>query len=267
MTIAKKQGEKGSEKRLTPSEEFNQPFPTTLRGLLRDRKVTQTALAEYLGVKRQSVGYWQNGDTSPDINILTKMAGYFNVSADYLLGLTDIKTPDTDIQTICEKTGLSEEAVNHLITNKALMDRILMNFEEREIKILTDTNKANDFISRLIISKSISSISYKLKEVQLERTRTKERQEDINRKRKEIFIKLQTATDELRDDLIEDEMELLHGSKLIASEYNETATLNRMITADDYESYLLNDITTTFRKLIEDILNEEAGASCETPIP
>lgn len=39
---------------------------------------------------------------------------FFNVSADYILMKTDIKTPDTDIRHMCEITGLSEEAINRL---------------------------------------------------------------------------------------------------------------------------------------------------------
>jgi hypothetical protein len=42
---------------------------------------------------------------------------FFGCSADYLLGFTDIRTNNMDIQQICEKTKLSEEAVNHIINN------------------------------------------------------------------------------------------------------------------------------------------------------
>lgn len=39
---------------------------------------------------------------------------YFNCSADYLYGYTDVRSPDVDIRKICERTGLSEQAVKHL---------------------------------------------------------------------------------------------------------------------------------------------------------
>lgn len=39
---------------------------------------------------------------------------YFNCSSDYLFGYTDVKSPDVDIRKICERTGLSEQAVNQL---------------------------------------------------------------------------------------------------------------------------------------------------------
>lgn len=43
---------------------------------------------------------------------------FFDCSADFLFGYTDIRTPDVEVRKICEITGLSEEAVNCLIENK-----------------------------------------------------------------------------------------------------------------------------------------------------
>ncbi len=64
----------------------NAPFPTKLRTLLVERNKTQEDLAEAIGVSRQSVSQWQYGNTFPDVNMLSKIADYFHVSADYLLG-------------------------------------------------------------------------------------------------------------------------------------------------------------------------------------
>lgn len=55
------------------------------------QKVTQKVIADVCGVQRQSVSCWMNGETRPDILSLAKIAKYFNLSTDYLLGLTDIK--------------------------------------------------------------------------------------------------------------------------------------------------------------------------------
>lgn len=43
---------------------------------------------------------------------------FFDCSADFLFGYTDIRTPNVEVRKICEITGLSEEAVNCLIENK-----------------------------------------------------------------------------------------------------------------------------------------------------
>lgn len=43
---------------------------------------------------------------------------FFACSTDYILGLTDIQSPDAEVRRICELTGLSEVAVNRLIESK-----------------------------------------------------------------------------------------------------------------------------------------------------
>lgn len=42
------------------------------------------------------------------------LADFFGVSADYLLGRTDIKSADTDLQGVCGYTGLGQAAAEHL---------------------------------------------------------------------------------------------------------------------------------------------------------
>lgn len=64
-------------------------FPTRLRLLLDRKGETQGKLADAIEVHRQSIGQWKDGTTVPDIYALKKIAGYYKVSADYLLGLSD----------------------------------------------------------------------------------------------------------------------------------------------------------------------------------
>ena len=54
-----------------------------------DRHLSQRALADIIGVSQQTVGSWEVGRTSPDNEMLKKLASFFNVSVDYLLGRTD----------------------------------------------------------------------------------------------------------------------------------------------------------------------------------
>ena len=63
------------------------------------RNVSQVKLAEILGVTKQSVSNWENDN-------LMKLAEYFGVSTDYLLGLEEKRTLDV--------TGLSSEEVAHI---------------------------------------------------------------------------------------------------------------------------------------------------------
>lgn len=65
----------------------------------RNKKgLSQMAFAKLFGVSQQTIGSWETNRTSPDLESLSKLANFFNVSIDYLLGLTDIpETIDTYI--------------------------------------------------------------------------------------------------------------------------------------------------------------------------
>lgn len=96
---------------------YDSCFPTRFRELMGLNKVSQTVMAELCGVQRQSISLWYNGDTRPDIISLGKIAQYFGVSTDYLLGLTDYKTTDRATKELCNTLGLSEDAVDILSEN------------------------------------------------------------------------------------------------------------------------------------------------------
>lgn len=72
---------------------------------------TQDTLAKETGRTRQTVSQYVNGISESGYDILVKIADYFGVSTDYLLGRSTIKTVDTSAQAAIEYTGLSEENV------------------------------------------------------------------------------------------------------------------------------------------------------------
>lgn len=55
--------------------------------LLVHRGLTQKDLAEYLGVKANTISYFVKGKRIPNTEQIYKIAVFFNVSADYLLGI------------------------------------------------------------------------------------------------------------------------------------------------------------------------------------
>ena len=81
-------------------------------------KRTQDEFAKFLGISRPTVGFYESGQRIPDAVVLRQIAEKCNVSTDYLLGLTDEKTLDQNIQAICKKTGLTEKAVTQIILAK-----------------------------------------------------------------------------------------------------------------------------------------------------
>ena len=63
--------------------------------LCKKKGKTPTGVAIELNVSRATVNYWKNGNV-PKHDTLIKIANYFNVSVDYLLGNEKQKNPATD---------------------------------------------------------------------------------------------------------------------------------------------------------------------------
>lgn len=55
--------------------------------------LTQQDLADFLGVKRETIGRWENGSIVPKTENVKKMANYFKCSADYILELSEERSP------------------------------------------------------------------------------------------------------------------------------------------------------------------------------
>lgn len=85
---------------------------------LRPEKMTQKDFAVFLGIARPTVAFYENGERIPDASILKKICTRCGVSADWLLGLSDAMTSDSEIQAIVASTGLSETAVCWLISQQ-----------------------------------------------------------------------------------------------------------------------------------------------------
>ena len=58
-----------------------------------EREVYQKELAAYLHVSVGTISNYENGVHFPDLNALCKIADYFQVSVDYLLGRTEYAAP------------------------------------------------------------------------------------------------------------------------------------------------------------------------------
>ena len=61
-------------------------FATRLKKLRVSKDITQAEFAQIIGVAQQTVGSWEKGNSTPNYEMLNKIADYFDVSADYLLG-------------------------------------------------------------------------------------------------------------------------------------------------------------------------------------
>lgn len=107
------------------AEKANTALATNLRKLVTDTG----ALAKYLGCTPQSVNQFKQGTAYPKIENLIKIAEYYNVSVDYLLGIATIPNRDTTVQAVGEYTQLSEKAVltisNFNLLNTLMTDLLI----------------------------------------------------------------------------------------------------------------------------------------------
>lgn len=67
-----------------------------IKSLRVEKGLSQKQLAEVLNVAQNTVSNWENGTREPDLPTIRKLAEYFNVSTDFLLGKTGFRNP-TDL--------------------------------------------------------------------------------------------------------------------------------------------------------------------------
>ena len=65
-------------------------FFQRIKELRKEKGLTQKEISKFLGFSDRTVGYYETGQRTPPPDILEKLADYFGVSVDYLLGRTDI---------------------------------------------------------------------------------------------------------------------------------------------------------------------------------
>jgi len=108
-----------------------------LRSVRKNKGVTQTEVAKQMGVNQNTYSYWENGKAKIDNETLKKLADYFEVSVDHLLGRDEIKRsiPKEDITRENIRFALSGEVRD--LTDEELEE--IVNFakfvqERRKIK-------------------------------------------------------------------------------------------------------------------------------------
>lgn len=70
-------------------------FCDRITELRKARYTTQTALARKLNVTRKAITDWESNKVLPSFDSIIALAYAFDVSADYILGMTDDPTPHT----------------------------------------------------------------------------------------------------------------------------------------------------------------------------
>ena len=67
-------------------------FANALQRLRKERKMTQGELARFLSVSVQTISKWETAGGYPEITIIPRIASFFEISIDELLGVSEIKS-------------------------------------------------------------------------------------------------------------------------------------------------------------------------------
>jgi transcriptional regulator with XRE-family HTH domain len=73
-------------------------FGSRLRALREDNDLSSVELAEKLHITARALNYYENDRREPSFPLIIKMADYFDVTLDYLLGRTNIMTSYSESQ-------------------------------------------------------------------------------------------------------------------------------------------------------------------------
>lgn len=98
-------------------------FQNRLRNLRKALNLSQEELGMKFNLAKSTISQYELGKRTPDSAMLERLADFFDVTVDYLLGRSDIKNPYTDNTILIkdpshyyllDKSGLPEEAVRQI---------------------------------------------------------------------------------------------------------------------------------------------------------
>lgn len=87
-----------------------------LRLLRQEFGISQQRLADAVDVSQPSINKYENHNIEPDIDVLIRLADYFNTSVDYIIGHTDVRRKIEQT----EAYHLTAEEGQHLTQYRAL---------------------------------------------------------------------------------------------------------------------------------------------------
>ena len=144
---------KSNNSALDVAEKTKTPFAQALNTLI-DEHSNVKELTEYLGFSPQAINQYRNGQTRPSLESICKIADFYNVSVDYLLGRNPIPSTDYNVQKVHEYTGLTMAAISELCAMKALNDR---NAESDILSLMLESSEFRYIIGlfSLVVSEKI----------------------------------------------------------------------------------------------------------------
>ena len=115
-------------------------FSERLKCLIRDSQKNQCVVAAEMKISSAALSKYINGISEPGISMLLKAAKYFDVSLDYLLGISPCKSYDVDVQGMGHILGVTEEAISNMLAEDVFDDEARAEFHDFQTSFLENKN-------------------------------------------------------------------------------------------------------------------------------
>lgn len=119
--------------------------------LIKSRGITAKELTTKLELSNSAITDWKKGKAKPSTEAIIKLAVYFNVTSDYLLGLSDVTTSTTEV--VSDKNIVTE--YSKIIDEYSKLDfkgqnvvRFTIQTEQERMEHLGDNDKNGMFTSK-----------------------------------------------------------------------------------------------------------------------
>lgn len=154
-------------------------FGNRLTELREEKGLNKKEIAKELKLPYTTYLNYENDEREPNSDTLIKIAKYFNVSIDYLLGVSDVRTTDINVRQIRNATGLTEKSIVNIkkfcidetfgmvYLNKLLEDLTRSNEKSVLFQIILylhlDSPQAKQYCDKfaLLSNNTLKRISYK----------------------------------------------------------------------------------------------------------
>ena len=102
-----------------------------IKDLRKKQDVTQEKLAAYLNISYQAVSKWENGTALPDLTLVPRIANFFHITADELLGMKDTEETEElkEFEKIYHENNRQGKVLDNIILSREVLSKYPRNFQ------------------------------------------------------------------------------------------------------------------------------------------